>query len=76
MNLSWLQVWLYVPDRKRVEIDQQHSTQADQMRATVEYWLSVDPTPSWRRLVWALEKSEEHQAVDIVNPYVEPLTGE
>ena len=67
---------LRVPDRKLAEIRQQHSTWTNQTRATLEYWLSVDPTPSWRRLVWALEDSGEHQAAERVRPYVEPLTGE
>ena len=65
-----------MPDDKNVEIRQRHSTQANQTRAVVKYWLSVDPTPSWRRVVWALEGSKEHQAADKVKPYVEPLTGE
>ena len=68
--------WLRVPRHKHDEIKRQHSTRANQTRATVEHWLSVDPTPSWRRLVWALEISEEHQAADRVKPYVEPLTGD
>ena len=63
-------------DHKLAEIAQQHSTRANQTRATLEYWLSVDPTPSWRRLVRALEGSRELQAADRVRPYVEPLTGE
>ena len=64
-----------MPDHKLDEI-QQHSTQANQTRAVVKYWLSVDPTPSWRRLVQALEYSEEHQTADKVKLCVEPLTGE
>ena len=71
-----LGLYLRVPERKLEEIEQQHSTQANQTRATVEYWFSVDPTPSWRRLVEALEFSDQHQAADRVRPYVEPLTGE
>ena len=68
--------WLIVPEHKLDEIKQQHSTHANQTRAIVEYWLSVDPTPSWRRLVWALNGCKEHQALDKVKHNVEPLTGE
>ena len=75
MRDDGLGAWLRVPNHKLDEIRQQHSTQTNQMRATVEYWLSVHPTPSWRRLIRALEYSEEHQAVEKVKPYLEPLTG-
>ena len=67
---------LGVPRHKLDEIEQQHSTRTNQTRATLEYWLSVDPTPSWRRLGWALEVNGKHQAAERVRPYVEPLTGE
>ena len=67
---------LSVPFNKLDEIKQQHSLKPNQMRATVEHWLSLDPTPSWRRLVWALDVCKEHHAVDRVKPYMEPLTGD
>ena len=68
--------WLRVPNHRRDKIKQQHSTQANQTRAIIDYWLSVDPTPSWRRVVESLEDSKEHKAAERVKPYVEPLTGE
>ena len=71
-----LGIWLSVPHHKLSEIKRQHATQANRTRATIAYWLSVDPTPSWRRVVWALEGSKEHKAAERVKPYVEPLTGE
>ena len=67
---------LRVPDHVLYEIKKQHSTQADQTTATVQYWLSVDPKPSWRRLMMALQRSNEYKAVKNVKPYIEPLTGE
>ena len=76
MKENGLWFYLYVPHRKHNEITRRHSTQVNQTRATIEYWLSVDPTPSWRRLMRALEGSGEHKAVERVKPYVEPLTGE
>ena len=76
MKITGLGMWLRVPDHKLEEIKQQNSSQANQTRAVVKYWLSVDPTPSWRRLVVSLEWSKEHQAADKVKPCVEPLTGE
>ena len=76
MKESGLGQWLCVPDHKCDEIQQKHPTIATQMRATVEYWLSVDPTPSWRRLLRALDGCGEHQTAENITPYVEALTGE
>ena len=88
IKISGLGDWLKIPRHKLDEIKQQHSTQANQTRATVEYWLSVYPTPSWRRLLtaleWsserrlltALEWSSEREAMKKVEPYMEPLPGE
>ena len=73
---SGLWTYLCVPLHKRIEIKGQHTTEANGTRATIAYWLSVDPTPSWRRVVQSLEDSEEHKAAERVKPYVEPLTGE
>ena len=67
---------LRLPPEKLVEIKEQHSIQTNRTRAVVKYWLSVDPTPTWKRLLEALERSKEHQAVERVRPYMEPLTGE
>ena len=54
--------------------------QAEQTRATVDSWLSVDCCYSWRRLVTALENielpnSEERKAINSVKLHVEPLKG-
>ena len=57
-------------------VSERHATRAGRTRAIVECWLSGDPTPSWRRLVWALEECWECQTADKVKPNVEPLTGE
>ena len=76
MKTTGLGGCLGVPRHTLDGIERRYSTQANQTRAVVRYWLSVDPTPSWRRLVEALEISREHQAADKVKPCVEPLTGE
>ena len=68
--------WLCIPAHTQQKIQEQHSTPAEQMKATVQYWLSVDPTPSWRRLIWALEACKEDTAAERLKPYAEPLTGE
>ena len=67
---------LRVPRHVLSKIEKEHSTKADQTTETVKYWLSVEPKPSWRRLMEALQCSKEHKAVKNVMPYIEALTGE
>ena len=80
VDCTWgggLGTYLRVPDHNKFsEIKRQHTTQANRTRASIAYWFSMDPTPSWRRVVKALERSREHKAAERVKPYVEPLTGE
>ena len=74
-NWNGLGVWLNVPGSKHDEIRLRYSTAADCKRAVVAYWMKVDPTPSWRRVIWALDWMGERQVADAVRPYAEPLTG-
>ena len=60
----------------RDETEQQHSTKDNQTKAVISVWLSVDPAPSWRRLVWALEGCKEQETANKLKPYLEPLSGE
>ena len=57
--------YLYVPDSKRGE----------NVKDLFSYWLNNDPFPTWRRLIWALDESEEKGIVDSVRHYAEPLAG-
>ena len=75
MSKGGLGYQLRVPRHVLSKIKKEHST-ADWTTETVEYWRSVDPNPSWRRLMEALQCSTEHRAVKNVMPYVEALTGE
>ena len=63
--------WLMVPQRRL----KQESTRAEQMKATIDYWLSVDTTPSWRRLLWALVVIKEDKIVEKLKSHLEQLTG-
>ena len=76
MEQYGLAVCMGLPESEVYDIVDRHSTQDNQTRATVEYWLSVDPTPSWRSLLCVLEECGEHQAADRVKLHVEPLIGE
>ena len=71
VNPQSLGAWLIVPQSRF----KQHATCAEQMKAIIEYWLSVDPTPSWRRLLWALVGIGEHKKVKKMELNLEPLTG-
>ena len=79
MRLKGLAYQLRVPHHVCSEIKKQHSTKSAQTKATLEYWLSVDPKPSWRRLMMALENVNEHlenEAMNNVKPYIEATTGQ
>ena len=76
MKKEGLGYQLRVPRHVLYEIRNQHSTKTAQTRATVKYWLSVDPKPSWRRLMMALQCSNESEAMSVVKPHVESLSGE
>ena len=70
-----LGTWLCVPDTKLDEIEALYSTVEERVRAVVEYWWAVDPTPSWRRIITALDCTEQHQIADQIRHNAEPLTG-
>ena len=66
---------LCVPNTKLNEIERLYSTVEERVRAVVEYWWAVDPTPSWRRIITALDCAQEHQIADKIRHKAEPLTG-
>ena len=63
---------LRVPPHK---LNGSYSTQAERTRATIGYWLSTDPNPSWRRLMMALVENNELTAMENVNRCVEKPIG-
>ena len=67
--------YLCVPCSKLCEIERRHSSTVDRKTAVIEYWLLTDPTPSWRRLIYVLDKLGEHEVAGMVQQYAEPLTG-
>ena len=66
---------LRVPKSKLNEIKELYSTVEERVRAVVEYWWAVDPTPSWRRIITALDDAKERQIADQIRHNAEPLTG-
>ena len=70
-----LGLWLNIPESTQDDIKQQHSDDRGWLVAIIEYWQKVDPFPTWRRVIHALDKIEEHRTADSIRQYAEPLTG-
>ena len=62
------------------EIVQQHQSDDSRLHAVVESWLQgdgVDKEPSWRALIWRVDKATETTAAaDTIRHFAEPLPGE
>ena len=74
-GIGRLGFWLNVPESVQDEIRRRHSTVASQKEALISYWLTVDPTPSWRRLIHALNDIEAHSVSEKIHNRAEPVTG-
>ena len=49
--------WLYVPDRRRMEIESQFSGNDEQVKKKlVDYFMDHDPLASWRRVIVVLDR--------------------
>ena len=61
------------------EIERQHQSGDSRLRAVVECWLQgggKDKKPSWRALIWRLDKKKETRAAaDTIHHFAEPLPG-
>ena len=68
-------VWLYVPMEIRREIESQHSTDSDRLKAVILYVLTLHPRSSWRCVIRALHGMGEHQVAERIQYYSEPVTG-
>ena len=75
---KWLCICLCVPDSKRDEI-RDHYPPEDHRRVLVDWWLSTDPTPSWRRLIHRLDFYDyseiEIHVADKIRHNAEPVDG-
>ena len=67
--------WLYVPYLTRREIESQHSTDSERLRAVILYVLTLHPRSSWRCVINALHWIKEHQVAERIQYYSEPVTG-
>ena len=61
------------------EIERQHQSDDNRLRAVIECWLQgdgVDEEPSWRALIWTLDWRNATRAVaDTIRHFAEPLPG-
>ena len=65
----------FVPWQIRQEIRSQHSTDSECLKAIVLYVLTLHPRSSWRCIIDALHRMEEHQVAERIEDYSEPVTG-
>ena len=66
---------LNIPYSTRTDIEQHHSDGRGRLEAIIIQWLKVDPAPTWRRVINALDWMKEHQTAESIRQYAEPLTG-
>ena len=60
------------------EIERQHQSDDSRLRAVIECWLQgegKDEEPSWRALIWRLDRANETRAAADIRHFAEPLPG-
>ncbi len=66
-----------IPNEESAAIEECSTTREEKIRTIATYILSVDPTPSWRRLISALDHVGDDNAVaSKLYEYAEPILGE
>ena len=56
--------YLGVPESKRYEIKRQFSSEAQQRKAYINYFIEHDPEASWRSMICALDEMDEPDSVE------------
>ena len=67
--------WLGVPLSKRIEIQKQFSSEPQQVKAYIDYFMEHHPVASWRAVIVALDTIGEKEAADAIRHLAEPVTG-
>ena len=62
-------------DHKLETIKQQHSSDENYLHGVVEEWFKTDQ-PSWRQIIFALDRIDETKLADRIRGYAEPPPGE
>ena len=67
----------HIPESKFEEMENSSLTSEEKLRISTDYMLSMDPTPSWRRIIYAVDYwDEQYSAASRLYQYAEPVTGE
>lgn len=62
--------------RKKALEKVRNASPEEKWQYSIGYWLSSDPTPSWRRLISAVDYyDEQHEAASKLYHYAEPVAG-
>ena len=71
-------LWLLGYIEAKVQaIEREYSSSEERMRAAVQQWLQGGGlSPSWKSLVWSLDKAGDIQAADPIRGFAEPPRGE
>ena len=67
---------LGVPERKRKEIYQQSSTDAEERERLIHYYLNNRPYASWSHLAGKLYHRQHHDALSAVRRFIKTEPGE
>ena len=74
-NTDRLGSYLNIPDSKRQEISIHFSSEPQQKKQLIKYWMERDPLASWRTLIVSLDGMREKKAADAIRHLAEPVTG-
>ena len=77
-NWRVLGKWLLGYDESKVDaIERKYSTDSDRLQAVVQQWLEDGGLPpSWRTLVWSLDRAGDIVVADPIRGFAEPPQGE
>ena len=75
MELFGLASYLRIPGLIKNKIARNHPKPPDQLREVVSYYLTRCPSPSWRRVIWAVERMGAYHVADRIRERAEPVRG-
>ena len=75
MEHNGLADFLRIPDLIKNKIARNHPNTADQLRKVVSYYFTRCPSPSWRGVIWAVERMRAHHVAERISERAEPVRG-
>ena len=70
---KWLFIWSDIARLKTIK--QQHISDGNYLHGVVEEWLKGHQ-PSWRQIIYSLDRIDETKLADRIRGYAEPPPGE